>query len=89
MFANLNDVLNEIEKSLNKKLVKIRNYRIFWTKLTTNRDLVSLLGYAPVSRAGGSCWIPGRTNRLSVLKQLRKRCCLCPNICKWLGLRIF
>ena len=49
-----------------------------------NRRLVSLVGNVPVYRAGGLGSIPSQPNT-----QLRRRCCLCSNICKWLGFRVF
>ena len=52
------------------------------------RCLVSLIGKVPVYHVGGcGSFLNGLI--LRILKELRRRCCLCSNICSWFDFRIF
>ena len=50
-------------------------------------DLVSSVGRAPICCAGGRAFKPQTGPTLS--KRLRRMCCLCNYICKWLDIQVF
>ena len=51
--------------------------------------LVSSVGRVPDCSAGGRGFEPQTGPTLKVLKQLRRTCCLCSHICKWLDVQVF
>ena len=51
--------------------------------------LVSFVGRAPVCCAGGRGFEPQTGPILRVLKLLRRMCCPCNYICKWLDIQVF
>ena len=57
----------------------------FWV----NRRPVSSVGRASDYRAGGLGFEPQTGPTLRVLKQLRRICCLCNGISKWLDIQVF
>ena len=53
------------------------------------RRLVSSVGRAPDCSAGGRGFEPQTGLTVRVLKKLRRTCCLCNCICKWLDVQVF
>ena len=54
-----------------------------------HRRLVSSVDRAPVCCAGGRGFEPRIGPTVRVVKQLRRMCCLCNYICKWLDVQVF
>ena len=59
------------------------SFKALWAWHSYYRCLISLDGKVPGYHVGGSGLVSGR-----ILKYLRKRCCPCSNIWKWLDLRV-
>ena len=53
-----------------------------------NHRLVSSVGRKPDQRAGALGFEPQTGSTLRVLKLLRRTCCLCIDICKWLDVLV-